>query len=191
MTQFSKMIEEGKPQKEISSYLDSLGHEQRLKEVQTLSGSVQRKLWALAKADLSLHEFFPFNQPPLQEVIFYGRNSLPLPGMNLFQKRMCRSQDGKTIWGYNHQSLQCITGPGSFVVTEESDRPGEIMIDYTRLPTGSPPQWPAVKSNSSGITALVYGHMKDYMRRVSKNVFIGEATKKGKKINQYFLLCRK
>ncbi len=188
MGTFKKMIEEGKSQKELAAYLDSLSHAERLREVESIPGNIQEKLFQIAAADTKVEDLVPSTTPPLKEVIFYGKNSLPV--MNIFQKRMCRSSDGSLLWGYNHQSLKWLTGPGCFIVANETDRPGEVMIDYTKLPTAFPPQWPAIKSNNSGITALVYGHMKDYMRRVSKNVFIGEATKKGKKMGQYFLLCR-
>lgn len=192
MGQFLKMIEEGRSQKEMGTYLDSLTHEERLREMEAVPGFMQSKLYSLSTPDLKLDDMVPANSPPLQEIIFYGKNSLP--AMNIFQKRMCRSNDGKIVWGYNHQSLKWLTGPGCFIVTSETDRPGEVLIDYTKLPDNFPPQWPKLwpkpKSNTSGITALVYGHMKDYMRRVSRNVFIGEATKKGKKLNQYFILCR-
>lgn len=190
MGQLKDMIEAGKSQTEVSAYLDSLSHDDRLKEIGTLCGNgIQKKLFQLATANITVNDLIPRDGKPLGEVIFYGKNTLPV--FSNFQKRMCRSQDGSILWGYNYQTLRPITGPGYFVVADKTDRPGEVMIDYTELPQGTPPQdWPQIKSNTSGISSLVYGNMKDFLRRVSKNVFIGEATKKGKSMNQFFILCR-
>lgn len=188
MASLVEMIRAGKSQKSISAFLDGLTHEQRVKEVEAVGGKSQHCLFQIALPDLEFSDLMPDTSGPLQEVIFYGKNSLPL--FSLFQKRMARSRDGKKVFGYNFQTFQNITGPGCFVVDHSTDRPGEIMIDYTRLPEENVPGWPVIKPNTQGITKLVYGHMKDYLRRVSKNVFIGEATKKGKSIGQYFILCR-
>ncbi len=188
MGKFLQMIQEGAMQEEIAAYLDSLDHEARLKEVESISGKVQPKLYALAKNDVTVSDLIPPDGTPLQQVIFYGRNSLPF--QNIFQKRMCRSRDGSVLWGYNYQSLRWLTGPGYFVVANDSDRSGEVMIDYTKTPGSPPEDWPSYKPNGKGISRLVYAGMKDYLRHVSRNVFIGEATKKGKKMGQYFLLCR-
>lgn len=182
------MIESGTSQKEIGLYLDGLSHEGRLREIRSIPGPVQPKLYRLAAADLRLQDLIPSGILPLQEVIFYGKNSLPL--FSTFQKRMCRSKGGARVWGYNFQSLKWLTGPGYFGVADDSDRPGEIMVDYTKVPQEFPDGWPSFQPNHRGISRFVYDQMKDYLRRVSKNVFIGEATKKGKSMNQYFLLCR-
>ena len=171
-----EMIQAGKSQKSISTFLDGLTHEQRVKEVEAVGGKSQHCLFQIALPDLEFSDLMPEASGPLQEVIFHGKNSLPL--FSLFQKRMALSLDRKKVFGYNFQTFQNFTGPGCFVVDQSTDRPGEIMIDYTRLPDENVPGWPAIKANTSGVTKLVYGHMKDYLRRVSKNVFIGEATKK-------------
>lgn len=189
MGQFLDMLKGNKPQAEIAAYLDALSHEARLTETQSIPGKYQQHLFNIAKANVTTHDLIPQNGKALEEVIFYGRNSLPL--QNIFQKRMCRSQDGSKIWGYNYQSLRWLTGPGFFGVVDDSDRSGEVMIDYTKVPTEFPPKWPAYKPNEKGISKFVYAGMKDYLRRVSQHVFIGEATKKGKPMGQYFLLCRR
>ena len=102
---------------------------------------------------------------------------------------MARSSDGKTILGYNHQTLSPITGPGYFMISNHTARPGEMQIDYTQLPHEKGADWPKLKSNDKGISKLIYGNLKDYMRRVSSDVFIGEATKNGKRVG-FFILCR-
>ncbi|QQR79520.1 MAG: hypothetical protein IPJ69_09155 [Deltaproteobacteria bacterium] len=190
MSSLLEMIKAGKSQKSIGAFLDGLSHEDRLKEINSVGGKFQSCLFQIATPDLKFSDLMPSDAKPLQEVIFYGKNSLPL--FSTFQKRMALSGsgDGSKVWGYNFQTFQKITGPGCFVIDEATDRPGEIMVDYTRLPKENVAGWPEIKSNETGLTKLVYGYMKDYLRRVSKNVFIGEATKKGKSIGQYFILCR-
>ncbi len=188
MASLVRLIEEGHSQRDIGTFLDGLNHEERLEEMYEIPGSWLDKLFQMATPDLAVEDLIPKDYTPLREVIFYGKNSLPC--FNRFQKRMCRSQDRSELWGYNHQSLQKITGPGSFVVRANSDRPGEVLIDYTSIPPSGPTSWPKPQPNECGITRLVYGHMKDYMRRVSSHIIIGEATKKGKNLGQYFVLCR-
>jgi hypothetical protein len=188
MGRLINMIEAATSQREISLTLDSLSHEERLREVESVAGEAQRRLYRIAAADLKLQDLIPAGILPLQEVIFYGKNSLPL--FSTFQKRMCRSKDGLRVWGYNFQSLGWLTGPGYFGVADDSDRSGEILVDYTKTPQDFPADWPSFQPNNKGVSRFVYDQMKDYLRRVSKNVFIGEATKRGKSMNQYFLLCR-
>jgi len=187
MGKFLEWIEQGKTLEEIADYLDSLTHAQRLEEMRDIHKGAQEKLFSMAQKNLALEDLIPATTPPHQEVIFYGRNSLPL--FNSFQKRMCRSQDFSGLSGYNHQSMQWLTGPGYFIVGSDSDRNGELMVDYTEIPQDLPPAWPAFRSNDQGVSKLVYGQLKDFLRRVSKNIFIGQATKKDKTIG-YFLLCR-
>ena len=64
------------------------------------------------------------------------------------------------------------------------------MFDYNSVDDRQPPGWPAVKPNSGILPGAVYGHMIDYNRYVSKDTVIGYATKKGKPLNQYYLLTR-
>jgi hypothetical protein len=66
----------------------------------------------------------------------------------------------------------------------------ELYLDYTTEPGGVPARWPAFKPNDSGLSNLVYKNMKDYMREVGRNVFVGAAYKLGKSQGQYFVLAR-
>lgn len=182
------LIKKGTTQEELEEFLDRMDHESRLHEIYSLTPEAQAKLYQMAKVGVNENDLIPKDFPANREVIFYGLNTLPL--FRKFQKRMCRSENGKTIWGYNFQKLKWFTGPGYFVVDEKTDRPGEVMLDYTRTPDRNPESWPKLKSNETGVSKLVYGGMKDYLRRVSSHVFIGEATKDNKGMNQYFILCR-
>lgn len=172
----------------MARYLDGLDHPSRIQEIQVLSARELAKLYGIALKNIGMEDLLPKKFTPLQPIIFYGKNSLP--ALNIFQKRMCRSKDGSHILGYNHQTFQWATGPGYFVIKNETEKPGEVMVDYTQLPESKPATWPQLKSNNSGLGKLVYGSMKDFLRRVSRDIFIGIATKKGKPIGQYFILCR-
>jgi hypothetical protein len=95
---------------------------------------------------------------------------------------------GAELWGYNHQSLAWLTGPGYFVVHEDPAR--GAAIDYRRVPPKGCPTWPSVKPNDQGLSRFVYRGMVDYLRRVSREVLIGRATRGGVDLDNYFLLCR-
>jgi hypothetical protein len=124
--------------------------------------------------------------PAGQTVIFAGKNSLP--AFTWFEKRFARQ--GGDLIGYNHQSISWLTGPGYFTVVPASNRPGELLIDYTKVPASGPAEWPAVKPNSAGLSRFIYNNLHDYLRRVSRDVVIGEATRLDKPMGSYFLLAR-
>ncbi|EKD41452.1 MAG: hypothetical protein ACD_73C00718G0005 [uncultured bacterium] len=181
-------LEQNQGINDIALYLNSLSHEERLIEINQLSSKDLKKLYEKGIVGVTIEDLVPKKYEPLKEVIFQGRNSLPLN--RSFQKRMCRSSDDLHLIGYNHQPLMWASGPGYYVASGHSERAGEVMIDYTQIPSEKPGSWPLIKSNETGIGYLVYGGMKDFLRKVSSHVFIGEACKKGKSLNQYFILCR-
>ena len=173
----------------IAAFLDGLPHGERMAAITALSGPrLQARLYAaVASAPrVTLADFVPPDAPPLREVIFHGKNSLP--AFTLFQKRFCRPRGGSdALWGYNHQALAWLTGPGYFVVHDDARG---AAIDYREVPPEHPPQWPAVKPNDRGFSRFVYRDMVDYMRRVARDVFIGSAHRDGKETGNYFVLCR-
>ena len=173
----------------IAAFLDGLSHVERVDAMHALGGArLQARLYA-AVADaprVTLTDLVPPDAPPLREVIFEGKNSLP--AFTLFQKRFCRPSTGRgELWGYNHQALAWLTGPGYFVVHDDRDG---AAIDYRQVPPGQPPTWPEVRPNHRGFSRFVYHDMVDYLRRVSADVFIGRAHRGGKPRANYFLLCR-
>ena len=174
----------------IARFLDGLGADDRRAAITALSGvRLQRRLYeAVAGAPrTTLADFVPPDAPPLREVIFHGKNSLA--AFTLFQKRFCRSPRGRDeLWGYNHQTLAWLTGPGYFVVHD--DRTRGAAIDYREVPPERPASWPEIQPNDRGFSRFVYKGMIDYMRRVSQHVFIGAATRNGKELGNYFILCR-
>ena len=76
-----------------------------------------------------------------------------------------------------------------FVAVEDAER-HEVLVDYRQLPAEQPPGWPAVKPNERGLSRFVYGFMVDRVRRVSEHVTIGSASRAGRDLGSYFVLCR-
>jgi hypothetical protein len=174
----------------IASYLDTLSRSDRLEAIRALSGpKLQARLYRAVESAprVSLADFVPPDAPPLREFIFEGKNSLA--AFTIFQKRFCRPSRGDAeLWGYNHQSLAWLTGPGYFVVHEDGGR--GAAIDYRVVPPDKPVSWPDVSPNDRGFSRFVYRGTVDYMRRVSREVFIGSAHRGGKELGNYFVLCR-
>ncbi len=173
----------------IGDFLDHLTPVDRVEAIAALSGpGLQRRLYAaVAKATrVTLADLVPPDALPLREFIFHGKNSLA--AFTRFQKRFCRPPTGgEELWGYNHQSLAWLTGPGYFVVHDEV--PG-AAIDYRRVPPQGCSAWPPVRPNDAGFSRFVYKDMVDYLRRVAHDVFIGSAHRYGRETGNYFVLCR-
>jgi hypothetical protein len=174
----------------IASQLDRASHAERVEAIRSLGGArLQGRLWTASAASppVTLEDLVPPDTAPLRQVVFEGKNSLP--AFTLFQKRFCRPPAGQqTLWGYNHQDLAWLTGPGYFVVREEPAH--GAAIDYREVPSRGCDGWPSVRPNGGGFSRFVYKDMVDYLRRVSRDVFIGSATRHGRAIGSYFLLCR-
>ncbi len=177
----------------IGEALDRMDHANRLWTVLSIKPAEQRVLWDLMKGhEISAEHFVPSGTEPLTEVIHHGKNSLP--SANFFQKRFALADDDSgELWGYNHQGLSGVTGPGYFVAhttEDEKDPPGSYVIDYTRIPPKKPESWPAILTNEKKLGRFVYSGTKDYMRKVSEHVSIGRAHKAGEPMNAWFVLCR-
>lgn len=179
----------------LASALDGMDHASRLWTAMSIEPAEQRKLWELFEDQQCTADFFvPAGTDPLREVIHHGRNTLP--AHNFFQKRFCLADDESgDLYGYNHQKLTWLTGPGYYVAHsvdkgEDKVAPSDYVIDYTRLPPKKPSAWPEILPQEAKLGRFVYANMKDYMRRVSDHVSIGRAYKHGKAMNAWFLLCR-
>ena len=181
----------------LETVLDELGHAGRLATVRGWDGKTQARLYEAAKGHhpLTLEHFVPESIGPMTEVIDHGKNSLPL--FSHFQKRFARPEGAsdpvKELWGFNRQSNEPFTGPGDFVVHTDWDGgqvPGEVAIDYRKLPGGKVASWPDIIPNSARLGRFVYAGMVDVMRGVSKHVSIGRAWKHGKFMDAWFALVR-
>lgn len=158
-----------------------------------IDGRTQARLWEAAVGrSVSIAEMVPPELGPLRPVVFHGKNSLP--AFTHFEKRFCRAATGADeLWGYNHQptpALPPLIGPGYFVAFDSDGGPGGVAIDYTRIPPDKPEGWPAIHDNSFRLSRFVYRGMIDYLRRVSEHLLVGRATRGGRELPNYFLLCR-
>jgi hypothetical protein len=181
----------------LSKDLDEIGHPARLWSVRQWTRADLATVFEAAKGfrPISLDDFVPPSIPPLVEVIHDGKNSLP--AHTHFQKRFCRPSQPKkaagaraaTLFGYNHQSLSPITGPGYYVAHPATEL-GEVDIDYTMLPNEKPESWPDLVPNRARLGRFVYFGMIDVMRGLSLHASIGRAKKKGRWMDNWFVLVR-
>jgi hypothetical protein len=176
--------------RDVRSALDAMSHGERLTAVRSLSGKAQAQLFdaVKGKAKVTLEDIVPASVPPLTEVVHNGKNSLLM--FTHFAKVFCRPEAGATeLWGYNRSGdfVETFVGPGYYVAYEQD---GEVMVDYTRLPSGKPESWPPMLSNHARLSRFVYADMIDALRSVSAHVTIGRAIRKGKAADNWFVLCR-
>ncbi len=176
----------------VSSYLDGLPSDRRRSEVLELGRGAQRRLFDAADgwASLSLDDLVPASAPPLSEVPHYGRNTLP--AFQRFAKVFTRPDpfEGE-LWGYNRNTalLETMVGPGYYVACAHH-RPGEVLVDYLRVPPNGLPGWPPVLPNSARLSRFVYYGTQDVLRKVSQHVSIGRAQKRGHWLPAWFVLVR-
>lgn len=172
----------------LEAYLDGIDAEARIREVRSLSRTALGMLYDRCESApaANLDDFVPPSAVG-KTIIYAGLNNLPL--FRLFEKRFTRTKSGAVV-GFNFQTMSPFTGPGYFTTVMSGK---EILIDYTRVPSAEdvPADWPAVKPNNRGLSHFVYKNMHDYCRRVSRDVFIGHATRNGKSMPNYFVLARR
>lgn len=181
--------------KAIEQYLDGLDDQSRIRETRTLGRSHQRRLYDAASGHkpVDLDFFVPPDRPPMQEVYHWGKNTLGL--FSHFAKVMCRPDDASAasnqLWGYNSSGgfVNTFVGPGYFVA-HPFDVDGEVLVDYLMIPPRKPEGWPEIIPNEARLSRFVYSGTQDILRGVSKHVTIGRATKGGKDMDAWFVLCR-
>lgn len=183
------------PQKieEIAAWLDAKAPNVRIEEVRALGPAEQQILWRLcAGRATTLDDLVPPDYGPLQPVRHYGRNTQP--AFKLFEKRFCRparATPEPVLWGYNEGPTRSFIGPGYFVVrSTPTDPRGAAVVDYWQVPPEKPESWPKIVPNERGLQRFVYGHMEDFLRKVSTHVSIGRAWRERRESPHLFLLCR-
>lgn len=165
----------------LEAALDAADHAERVAWIRRLGARELRVLWQLCEGrDVPVS--FTHGEDG-ETVILTGQNSLPL--FDRFEKRVMRR--GDVVQGYNHQAMSWITGPGHFTVV--ADR-GTAVFDYVRQPTTVPGDFPAIRSWFYGVSWFAYANMRDYLRRVSANVVVGQAEKWGRPMSARFVLVR-
>lgn len=171
---------------DVRDHLSSLTPAQRVHQATHTSPQGQATLWKLAAANAPVRasELVRAEVADLQAVPFMGQNSQP--AFRFFQKVFYR-QPGGSLAGRNVGSLAPFIGNGYYVVVDGSDG---AFIDYTQVPTQAPSGWPPIARNDRGVSTVVYGFMKDYLRRVHDQVFIGHARKPLVGSQGYFVLAR-
>lgn len=164
----------------LTAALDEATHDDRLAWIRSLNGKEQYHLFDLAKGGTPV-DVSDLHGAEGEVIINHGRNGLAL--FNRFQKRSAL-HDGQLV-GYNHNGFPSwiapiasrVVGPGHYVFYPSPDVPGEVWIDYRRIPTSRHPAFPPLVDNESGLRQLVFGNMVDILRRVSDHVFIGDSFK--------------
>jgi len=177
---------------EINAFFAELNADTCTSLVRTIDGNSQKRLWeAAAGRPVKAEDLVPTSYEAAQEVIHWGRNSLPL--FHQFQKRFSRVEgDEAILYGYNEGSLRWLIGPGYFVARHD-EASNSLCVDYHSIPPKDaklPEGWPQLAVNDRGVSQLVFGGMIDYLRKISDRVFVGRAERGGKLQNNYFLLCR-
>lgn len=157
----------------IAAALDAATHAQRVAWVRGLGRGQLVRLFSLATgARVTSDEMVARTG---EVVIHEGKNALPV--FCYFQKRFARLEDGSQV-GYNHNVgvASWFGGPGHFSFYDAPDGTGEVWIDYTRVPEKTHPDFPPLAPNDRGFgPRIVYGGMIDKLRRVSRDVTIGDA----------------
>jgi len=186
----------------VARHLDELGPAERTLQCLALGPREQARLFEAAQGfrALTLTDLVPAAAAPMEPVPHEGRNSLP--AFRRFAKVFCRPDgprsgdaraagaDQRELWGYNRNPglVSTAVGPGYFIAREDDH--GELVIDYDHVPPRKPAAWPPILPNSSRLSRFVYYRTQDYLRGVSSHVTIGRATRAGKIMDNWFVLCR-
>lgn len=163
---------------ELAEMLDEATDEQRLQWMYGVSGRRMSDLFERCEGR-AVH-VDDLVAPDGDPTPCRGKNGLLL--FNRFAKVFARVDD--QVVGYNRTgALQTwFAGPGHYTAfdgTEHVDgQPGEVVVDYRVLPERTHPDFPPLRSNKRGGSIIVYAWMYDIIRRVSRDVFIGDSFRK-------------
>ncbi len=176
----------------LAKDLDEVGHFARLWSVSQWTREDQATVFEAAKGfrPVTLDDFVPPTVPPRTEVIHHGKNSLP--AASHFEKRfikLARDDARDVLVGRNFQPLSLLTGPGYYVARPSAES-GEVDLDYTMTPVETLETWGALRSNDGGVSRFVYYGLVDVMRGVSSHVTVGRGKKKGRYVDNWFVLVR-
>lgn len=166
----------------LAAALDAAPVADQLVWLHSLSKKEMKALWAIAGTITVEH----FHAGDGQIVEHEGQNDL-LPGFDHFEKHFVLRKG--QVQGYNYGRWGWAIGPGHFIL--RGDESG-VYVDYTSVPADAPEGWPAVVSNTSGLSRFVYGNMKDFMRKVSDRISVGRAyDADGSDKGHFFVMVRR
>lgn len=171
----------------LEQELDAASASERLQWMRSLKKKDMAVLYANADGRDVGPDFFL--TPEGGASTWAGRNSLP--AFNDFAKAFALHKE--RIQGYNVNTglAAWFGGPGHFLVRLDGEEHAEqLVFDYTWEPDEAPSAFPEVASNLELPYKLVYGNMKDVVRRVSNDLIISAAYRKGKPEGAYFSLTR-
>jgi len=178
----------------LGAHLDRLAGPERLVACMAMEPHEQADLFDAAHGlrKMTLDDLVPAGVAPMTGVRHDGRNSLA--AFTRFAKVFARPDEPglNELWGYNegYQTVKTFVGPGYFVCAPHSE-PGELLVDYLRLPPRHPAGWPPILPNDARLSRFVFNGTQDVLRGVSRHVSIGRASRGGRWMDNWFVLCRR
>jgi hypothetical protein len=138
---------------------------------------------------VTLNDYVPPTVPAHVDVVHRGTSTGVIAHV---QKRLCkpkRAESEAILIGFDVHSLSALGGPGYFVAHASAD-PGEVDLDYTRLPKEKPRDWPELVPSSARLGRFFYGGVIDVMRGLSSHVSVGRAKRNNAYIDRWIVLVR-
>ena len=195
MNGLHRLLSRGATAWQIEAYLDRLDGVRRVAEVQSLRAPELEALFRICEGRrVSRKHLVPPGVPERWPVRYFGVRSWP--GFRRFERRFFRSAPDawseERLWGYGRQPRESFDESGYFVVDEPPDSP-ELTLDYCELARDVQPRWWRWRRGrrSHGMPGrFVFGAVRDYLRRVSRHVCVGQTSQGGKRLNRYFAMVR-
>lgn len=166
---------------EISGPLDATDHATRVAWMRGLGRAQQYALFKLAGGKLRVAAADLVADTGVV-VVHEGKNGLA--AFTRFQKRCVRLTDG-TLAGYNDNAdngplaflVAFFAGPGHYTFYDAPGGEGEVWIDYRTVAREQHPDFPPLTDNDHGLRSLTFGNLVDVLRRVSRDVYVGDSFK--------------
>lgn len=153
----------------------------------TMNKAAMARLYELAEGRDVGPEFFV--GPDGAPLVWEGKNSMGL--FNLFKKSFASHRDRIQGWNVNDGIAAWFGGPGHFRVIPDGAQHGDqLVFDYCWEVDSVPEGFPPVASNLKFPYKLVYGNMRDVVRKISDDFIVSAAYRNGKPEGVYFSLLK-